>query len=317
MSNNRTPKTINPLVTRVRVALAGVKALGASVGIKGNDIDAISDDYYDLVGRPADPTATPPVEAIVGKQPYYLERKVVHGAARADYRQAIADGRTFVTNSIDMLRTPLGRQWNIKWASLFVTPSLKLPSDPVPMLVSLEAYFRTHPAHENAVLNLTGARAIALLGAIDTAKEAIAEARDNEVAAKQARDRSWRRLRTRLGLLREELSSLLGDDDSRWYRFGFRRPADGETPDLVDEVTARLGAPGEVVVEWTKARLAENYRVLWKVTDSPDEPTQVGLFTDLHAIITGLPPATNITVSVRARNDAGESAPMEAQIALP
>jgi hypothetical protein len=72
-----------------------------------------------------------------------------------------------------------------------------------------------------------------------------------------------------------------------------------------------------VIAEWTKARLADNYRVSWKVTGSTDDPTQVGLFSDPQTVITGLPHGANITVSVTARNAAGESAPMEGQLVVP
>jgi hypothetical protein len=316
--NNQTPESIRPALAKGRVALTGIIQIGPAVGLKANDFATFSGDFYDLFGRPADTTATPPISAIVGKQPAYLERKVQHAVARATHRQALIDGRLFVESAIDTLKGKLGRRWTPRWAAIgFTSGSLRLSRDPVPTLTLLEAHYRAQSAHETASLDLTSAKVAELLEAIDTTHGAINLARDNEVAAKAARDASFAKFRTRLGALREELSTLLDDDDSRWYRFGFRRPIDGETPDLVEEVSLRLGGPGEVIVEWIKARLAVNYRVSWKITGSTDEPTQVGLFSDLQAIITGLAHGTNITVTVQARNSAGESAPMEATILVP
>lgn len=315
---NKTPQAIRPALAKGRVAIIGLTELGVGIGVDANDLETFSGAYYHLAGRPAEPTATPPVAAIVGKQPLYLERKVQHAIARAAYQQAVADGRLFVEQAVDTLKGMFGRRWSAEWMAIgFTSGSLQLPRDPVPTLTLLEAHYRTHPEHESPAVNLTQVEAAEVLAAIDTALGAMNLARDNEVSAKAERDASFTRLRMRLSALRDELGTILTLDDSRWYRFGFRRPVDGETPDLVEEVRLRLGSAGEVVVEWSQARLAVNYRVSWKLTGSTEDPTEVGLFADQMAIISGLPPGANITAIVTARNAAGESAPMEAAIVLP
>src|SRR5690554_3954561 len=102
--NNQTPESIRPAFARGRVALNGILNIGVTTGLKANDLATFSGDFYDLFGRPADPTATPPIEAIVGKQPLYLQRRVQHSSARATYREAVKEGRLFVEHAIDTLK---------------------------------------------------------------------------------------------------------------------------------------------------------------------------------------------------------------------
>jgi hypothetical protein len=125
-----------------------------------------------------------------------------------------------------------------------------------------------------------------------------------------------KKLRMRIKGLRDELRCLLSPEDTRWYRFGFRRPVDGSTPDLIEALTLRPAGEGTILAEWRAARLADNYRVSWEVTDTDAEPTEVGLVSDPKAILTGLPVGESVTVTVTARNRTGESGPVRATIVL-
>lgn len=317
---NPTPTTLRPIVTQATTAKSGAETLGALINLKASDAEAIGGDLYAFAGRPADPTATPPVAAIAGKQPLYVEARVAHAQARAARTAAQEAGLKFAAQAVDTLKGVLGRRWNSQWAGVgFTDGSIAIPSDPLPTLTLLEAHYRTHAEHETAALDLTAVKAELAKQAIVTARAAANAARREEGLAKQARDAAFAKLRMRISLLREELGGLLDDDDPHWYDFGFRRPVDGQTPDLVDSLTLRLGAPGEVVAEWSRARLADNYRVSWKLADAAPEvePTQVGLFADQQAIITGLPSGVTITVIVTARNGSGESGKVTATIAIP
>jgi hypothetical protein len=121
--------------------------------------------------------------------------------------------------------------WNAKWhAAGFVSGSFRQPADPVLRLGLFRAYFRLHPEHENAPLEITAAQANSILAAIDTAQSLSDTSAALEATAIQERDEAVRKLRRRLSALRNELTLLLGVDDPRWYQFGFTRPADGRTP---------------------------------------------------------------------------------------
>jgi hypothetical protein len=317
---NKIPTTLRPLVALSTRAIAGVETLGVIIEIKANDLPTLAAAHFDLVGRPADPTAIPPVTAILGKHPAYTEAKAVHALARGGLRMANKDGYDFTAKAVNTLKGVLGRQWNSQWAAVgFTDGSLELPRNPLPVLSWIEAHLRIHSGHQVASMNITAPGAETLKQAIIAAQKAVDEAHAAEKTAKAMRDASLQRLRRRMGLLREELDTLLDPDDARWYQFGFRRPIDGETPDLIEELRLLPAGTGQVLVQWTRARLADNYRVSWKLsTAGPDaEPTQVGLFSDLQAVITGLTAGMTITVILTARNASGESAPVDGTIVVP
>jgi hypothetical protein len=315
---NRIPKSLSLLELSASRASEGAGEIGADIELPAKYATGLASVVHDVFGRPADSGATPPREAILGKQPLYLETKVVHSAARADRKKATAAGRTFVAKAVHNLKNDLGMHWNARWAALgFVNGSLRLPTNPLPVLTLLGAYYRAHAERENAALNLTAEKAEQVKAAIVAMQTAVDRAHDAEKAAKLVRDAAVRKLRLLLGGLREDLHTVLTKDDSRWYRFGFCRPVDGSTPDLVQELTVQASAPTEAIARWTKARLAVNYRVAWKRTGSTDAPRQVGIVSDPRAVITGLPPGADVTVIVTARNVSGESAPTEAGVAVP
>lgn len=314
---NRTPKTIRALQNAGRTAYFGALEAAPTVTLKANDAASIGPDYFDFAGRPADPTAVPPITAIAGKQPLYQQARIDATLAQSALKEAIKSGRAFVAKAVDILKGNLGRRWTDKWVELgFPSGSLALPIDPRSVLINLEIYFRTHPDQESASLNLTAVKAQQALRAIDNAFRSANAAVVREKAAKQERDAAAERLRLRLSGLRQELGKVLSNDSSNWYHFGFRRPIDGNTPDVVETINFRVVAPGEVEVEWSHARLADNYRVSWIVSGSSGVPATLGLINGQRTLISGLPHPANITVIITARNSAGESVPAKATIAL-
>lgn len=117
--------------------------------------------------------------------------------------------------------------------------------------------------------------------------------------------------------LRAELEQILTPEDGRWSEFGFRVPAAGEIPEKVEGVVVSAAMTGTVIVKWEATRLAENYRVYWRSSTQPAGlVTEVGLFTDKQALITGLPIGESIVVGVRARNRSGEMAPTEVEFVV-
>jgi hypothetical protein len=315
---NNTPTSTGPLIAQGARAQSGLEQLGATVNTLHNTPSSFGPVLYAFAGRKADPTATPPVAPIQGAQSRYVEARAEHAMKRGELRAAVAGGRAFMAHAVDTLKKPLGRRWNSQWAAVgFTNGSLELSTDPLPALGFLAEYWRAHADREIPALELTAKKAEEARTAIVAGQTAAAMARVAEASAKQARDIAKKALQKKIASLRGELGSLLTPDDPRWYAFGFRRPIDRGTPDLVEEVDLRLAGAGEVIAEWPKARLAENYRVAWKVTGSAEPPTQVGLVIDPRAVITGLPRGVSITVIVTARNGAGESAPTETVIGLP
>jgi hypothetical protein len=314
MSPNSIPHNPDDLEVTANRAESGARRHGVAIGIKQNTANDIEHDKEAVFGKPQDPL-NPDPNAPIGKRAEYAQARSRASDARAGLRSALDTGSEFCVNATNVLKPHLGYRWNAKWrAAGFVSGSLRQPADPVPRLGLFRAYLRLHPEHENAPLEITAAKADSILAAIDTAQSLSDTNAALEATAKQERDEAVRKLRRRLTALRNELTLLLGVDDPRWYQFGFNRPADGRIPSNVEGLTVASTGAGTLQVRWEASSLAENYRVTRQVQGVDLQPVDVGLFSDLLAIVTGLPSGATVIIRVSARNNAGETVPAEKSI---
>jgi hypothetical protein len=230
---------------------------------------------------------------------------------------ALKAGRDFCRTGTGVLRPILGQRWNGAWiAAGFTEGSLAVPRVPLSMLLQFRSYLETFPAWESASIGFTAALAQARVAAIQSAVLARETAKGARWSVKAERDAAFQALRKRLSGLRAELGQLLSREDDRWYAFGFRRPADGKQPLPVMELVLLPIGSGTVMATWAVSSYATNYRVTWKPTASSDPATEVGLFAETQAVLTGLPAGVPITVAVSARNESGETTPTEAAVTL-
>jgi hypothetical protein len=307
------PRTIPKTISLSGQSAAAAAAHEEAVGLKLNRAEAITADRDDLVGVPgSDPSAA-------GKEGRLNLARVVVLEAEEARRKAVEAGRRFNERAIDHLKSHLGRRWNVNWtAAGFTRGSLALPKNPFSLLLKLRAYFVLNPQHEVASTKVTAEEADALTKDISDTILAEGNAKATRKEARKARDAAFTKLRARLVALRAELAQLLARDDMRWRAFGFARPADRRSPKPVSEVKVRAGGePGEIIAEWPAAVGAENYRVLRQVETIDAEPIEIGIFTDRTAIIRDLPTDRKVTISVTARNPAGETAPVAAGSIFP
>jgi hypothetical protein len=310
---NTIPINPNHLEVGANRAESGARAHGTAISIKQNTAVEIERDKEYAFGKPQDPL-NPDPNAPIGKRAEYAQSRSRAADARVAFRGALEDGRAFCVEATDILKPHLGRRWNSKWqAAGFTGGSLRQATDPVPRLGLFRAYFRLHPEHENAPLDLTAAEADVLLAAIDSTQSLSDAAAVLEATAKQERDAAIQKLRRRLSALRNELTLLLSVDDPRWYHFGFNRPVDGRVPAIVRGVVAEPAGPGALQVRWEPSSLADNYRVTRRIQGVDPEPVEVGLFTDPLAIVSNLPVGATVKIQVTARNSAGETMPTEVQ----
>jgi hypothetical protein len=300
--------------TTASTALTGAINLGVAINLEHNSAEVIAADYHRLFG---DPSATDP-ELRVGKQGVYTEAKAQAISATAANRLAVKAGQEFFIASVDLLRNAYGRLWNSAWnAAGFTFGTLAVPKNPRPALVEFRAYFLLHPERESVERNVNATRAQTLINQLDTAQQNVTAKEAAKVAAKQARDDAFEKLRARIRGLRGELDLLLEDDDSRWYQFGFRRPIDGRLPLPVQGLVVRAGAAGEVIAEWQPSTRALNYRVSRTILGVDATPVEIGLFNDLTATIRPLPSDASVRIDVSSRNSSGETDPAQATIIVP
>ncbi|HET6407643.1 MAG TPA: hypothetical protein VFG14_07165 [Chthoniobacteraceae bacterium] len=313
MKLNVTPNSIPKLRTAAAAALSGATSLGAAINLQHNTAGTIGADYHRLFG---DPNAALPALRI-GKQGDYLDARVQALAASAAHQAVVRTGREFFASAVELLRGEFGRLWGSAWSAAgFTFGSLAMPADPCAALLEFHAYFQLHPERESVERNVNAARALALVTQIDAAQLNVAAKESARVAAKQARDDAFNLLRQRIGDLRGELDLTLEDDDARWYQFGFRRPIDGRIPTPVEGLVLGAGAAGEVIAQWQASARVLNYRVMRTVVGVDEDPVEVGLFSDLTAVIRPLPIGATVRVEVSARNNSGETIPVEATIVV-
>ena len=307
-----TPYSTDGLVALAGQCLAGVISHGEDLTIRQNDAPAVAADLHDLIGDPAAEPAT------LGKLGLLNQMRQAVVPARVARREAWQAGRDFNAKAIDYLKLHLGRRWNLRWTAAGLNKgSLRLPYDPRALLLSIRAYFQQNPTHEMAAMDLTAAEAHALAVAIDAALLAEAQAEAARDAASRACSKAVEALRRRIVGLRYELRQKLGSEDMRWRAFGFARPVDTRIPQKVSEVSLRPGGTsGEIIAEWPPAKGAENYRVLYQLESVDEEPVEVGLFTGRLALIPNLPTGHLVTISITARNPAGETLPFSRTIVV-
>jgi hypothetical protein len=314
MASNRVPTTYNALVSLAEDAADGAQSHGADVGLSQNTEAKIRADLANLVG---DPNAVPPIPS---KQAAYVAAKSDKTAKTALKNIAERNARTFASTAVGILKPHLGTQWNSVWqAAGFVSGSLAIPSNPLPLLGQLRDYFAANPAHENAPLNITAAQAQAQITALSDARSASNASNAAMGLAKANRDAAQKTLYKRLSGLLAELSQLLPADDARWYAFGFDRPADGQQPGPIDNLVLTPGSAGMVYADWDDARRAERYRVYKNVIGTDVAPVQVdNSVLESEYTFTGLPSGATVEVSIIAVNSAGEGvAPAHAKIVVP
>jgi hypothetical protein len=308
MTTNQIPRVLSRLLTLAGRAKGAVQALAIILGIVQNTVAKIGAEIVDLTG-PVGAPPTPPT----GKIGILNDARQQSTDAQAALRAAIDAGRKLAMQSIDALRPILGRRWNSRWAAAgFSSGSLEVPRDPYAVLIDLREYFRRNSAHEVPAVGVTAAALDAQIVAIDAARREVDRTQAAKKAALDARNEAQLVLQRRMSALRNELDSLLADDDARWYEFGFRRPIDGHIPDLIENLTVSPGLPGELVLSWEPASLADSYAVTKQVVGVDLQPVFVKRVSDTETTLRDLPKGATVKVSIVSHNSTGDSLPVEA-----
>jgi hypothetical protein len=306
---NTIPQSKGGLVILTTRIHAGLVSSGAEAGINHNDAAAFATDLYAVTG--------PPGAAEQGALARFDAAKAATAIAYDVSHNAIAEGRAFALKTVGLLKNTLGSRWNSQWNAVgFTSGTLAIPRDPLALLVSMRAYFRANPTKESVEFNVSAAQAEVRMNAITAGRNSVDAARAAQATASAASAEAIKKLRQRASAVRKELSLLLDDDDALWYRFGFARPVDGHIPAPVSELVLRSIAPGEVIVEWERSALADNYRVSRQIQGIDPEPIALDLVADPLAIIRELPSNATVIVSVTARNSSGETLPVNATIVV-
>lgn len=304
--SNQIARTYESLVPSLEDAADGAHQHEAAIGLKQNKEVNIRADLTALTGTPAIP----------GLKALWNAAKAAKTAMTAALRSVQSNGRTLAMTCIGTLKPVLGQQWNSAWnAAGFTDGSLAVPANPMVKLQQLRAYYTANPGQEVANVNgiaCTAAACEAAAQAISAAQSASNQSNTDAGTAQANLQAGIDAARKRLSGLLAELAQLIGDGDERWYAFGFDKPSDPSTPEVPENVVVTTGAAGShsLFIDWDDARRAEGYRV--KVTNAAtNAQLAMELTQDSELTVTGLPAGANVSITITARNAAGESQPTE------
>jgi hypothetical protein len=296
---NTLPKTVSDLLTTGEKAADALHTHESNIGIMHNTESVVRERVIDA--RESNSA--------------FQAAKAVKLAAADAQNTADANAVAFITTARDVLKPRLGTTYSQAWAEAgFASNTLGIPgtlSKRMEALKSLELYFTAHAAHEVAALNVTAARAVALHTALSNAVSALNAARGTQRAKRENRDGYVTRLYKRLRALMGELEDLMGEEDPRWFDFGFRIPTDEQVPEVPAELTVVAGAPGHLVADWPPSGRASRYHVYKQVIGVDDDFVLAKTVTDSDADLNTFASGSNVRVRVTALNDSGESQPSE------
>jgi hypothetical protein len=311
MANNSIPTSYDPLIQALEDAADGAATHGAAIHLIHNDEPAIRGDLYAIIGTPAGPGGMPP--AVPGFKAAWNAAQASKSAQTAAFRTVCSNARLFVRTCIRSLFPVLGESWNAQWnAAGFTGGSLAVPGNPMTQLQQLRAYYAAHPAHEVTVQGVacTAAGCEATAQAISDAESASNQSNTDSGTAYANYQNGLKTGRVRLTNLRNELLQLIGEDDDRWYAFGFEKPSDPSTPETPANLTAVPGVPGSktLIADWDDARRADSYR-LRAVTkaDGTEVANEIVQDSQFSLTLTPVAAGTVVVLTVTGRNSAGES----------
>lgn len=225
-------------------------------------------------------------------------------------RTAKADAFGYCINARDVLKFYFGRGYSQAWRAAGFINRLAVPQGEAGLhnlLEALQAYFIANPTHENPELQVTAARAAALLAAMNIARAGIDT--QKKVADDKRIDRDTKRevVKKRLSGLCKELIQRLSPLDPRWRDFGFNLPGAASVPAAPKNVVAMPTMPGQLQVSCDTSTNATGYRFYYQRPIVDPEPIFAGSATDTLFIISGLTPAQTYLVYASATNAGGES----------
>ena len=314
--SNTISRNFEPLSHLAEDAADGAHTYGVAVGLVHVTEATIRTALEAVAGRPAGPGGVPP--AVLGSKELWNAAKANKSAKTALARTANSNGRFHARMCIRSLMPVLGESWNSAWnAAGFTSGKLAIPSDPLPTLQQLRAYYVANPASEVASIQGTACSAAscaAAVQAISDASSASNQSNTDAGNAQKAYQAGLDLLYTTLSYLLNELNQLLDPDDERWYAFGFDKPSDTGSPTIPDNITVTVGATGSkmMFVHFDEGRNDDSYRVTATNKATGAEIAHV-IVTEAETTFTfpALPAGTLVDITATGRNAKGETQPTD------
>ena len=258
----------------------------------------------------------PPLADFKAKVDAYHAAEAAAKNARAELRHAVAAGRAFAANLVDVFKPLLGRTWSVSWKQLgYIQPSLAVPRTHDEMREVLRAstsYLTAHTAAEVASRNVTAAIASELYTAMTDATNNVKSCAADTKKKRQELDAAMKALQDMMRALIAELSLKLSPTDPRWRAFGLNAPGCRAVPPQVLHLTVSGHGAGMLWLQWDPSARAERYQVEMLVLPEETEFTRVVTVSETNAVLSDLAPGASVKLRVLAVNDGGLGVPSDA-----
>ena len=265
---------------------------------------------------------SPPLVAFKAKVDAYHAAEDAERNAYSELRRAVAAGRAFAANLIDVFKPLFGRTWGESWKQLgFNQPSLAIPPTYDRLREVLRAtttYLTGHTAAEVASRGVTKVIVSELYTNMTDATANVESCASDTKAKRQELDAAMTALQEVVRGLITELSLKLSPVDPRWRAFGLNIPGyPAVPPQVLNLAVSGLGV-GRFGLQWDPAPRAERYQIEMRVLPEETEFTRVLTVSDTSAVLSDLAPGASVMLRVVAVNEGGASVPSdEVQATVP
>jgi hypothetical protein len=288
-------KSIHGLINAGGLVVAGIKAVGAELGLPAGTEESAVLELADLI-----------MEHGKAEQ---ASVKLKSDVAAQETAVDVALG--FATQSRDSLKVKLGYTHSDIWVSVGYPNSLRVPTSLsclIPLVETTRLFYTNNPTAEVPALNLTAAQAGIVLQNLTNARNAVIAQKSLLSGTRKMRRALAQSVQRRRRMTIDQLSYVLDPMHEYWMKFGLNRPGAEQIPDVPVNVTAVLVGNNEIAIKWDGAARAERYRVWKKVEGVDTEFVLVATRDDLDFILESLPANKKVEIAVSAVNNGGESA---------
>ena len=295
MASNKLPSSRPALIDLAEDMIDGLQDHGTRIGV----LQWTESKLSTLLGnartkRTQHETASAAEDLVTG------QRKIANSNAKA-----------FIATAKRMLGDELGSAPNRAWEDAgWPSGTIEAPvtiEDRKKLLDKLVPWLTNHPEKEIPQKSFTAAKGTAVLGALTTALQEISSKIGDRVTAAAADLTAEKDLRNGLSGLLSELDSLMESDSPDWYYFGLVPPAKAEAPSPPEHLTARQAGPATIVAGCDRSPRGNRYIFTLQVTGRDSKPIPQDPRHDPSITLEDLPAGAEVTLTVHARNAAGDS----------
>ena len=295
----RLPEEEAELFALAETMVAALRQYEEGLGVKHNPASVV---WVGLVAA---------IAAVEAREAAVDAKQIVNQEmARAD-----GEAKLYIASARVVLAYYYWPEWSDSWSATGFRNRFVDTSDSIAarheLLDSLRNHLVQNGGYENSLLNVTAARAKALVATLAAARANLAAALVLAGQRKAVCETAVVGLRRRVRLLIDELGLLMTEEDPRWHAFGLNPNATPSVPTVPELLVVTPSTPGCVNADWAAAARAAHYGVYCQMSREAGRFELMQVSDTDHVTLDSIPSGMLIRIRVTASNDLGESEPSE------